>query len=138
MARTEWIDQRLQNWARWRLNRGGGMLGFASVNLADPNAGRDGYIEAPIPTSDVEASETEAAVQRLPSELRRTVIEHYIERGTIDDKLKRLCVAKATHYKRLDQADRLLAEHFTARLDRARAERARVEALQAAARPLGE
>ena len=134
MARTEWIAQRLANWARWRLTRGGGALGYAGVNLADPNAGRDGYAETVVPTSDVEAADTEDAVQRLPSELRATVTEYYLGAGGLELKLRRLCIAKATLHKRLDQADRLLAEHFTARQDAARAERQRVESLQQGAR----
>ena len=33
MARIDWIEQRLQNWVRWKLALGGGALGYASVNL---------------------------------------------------------------------------------------------------------
>jgi len=43
MARIDWVETRLQNWARWRLARGGdGQLGYAAVSLADADGGRSG------------------------------------------------------------------------------------------------
>ena len=71
MARIDWIEDRLNNWARWKLTRGTGGLGYASVNLANPTLGvREPYAEAPIPTNAVEAGETDDAVNRLhPPEL---------------------------------------------------------------------
>jgi hypothetical protein len=135
MARIEWVEQRLQNWSRWVATRGSGMMGYASVNLADADAGRDGYASAAIPVSDVEASETHEAVERLPSELKATTCEVYLGAGGIKDKLKRLYCSEATLHRRIEQAHRLLADHFTAQEDRRRAERARVEALQQAIRP---
>lgn len=137
MARIDWIEARLQNWARWSLVRGGGMLGYAGVNLADSDAGRDGYIGATIPIGDVEASETDAAVRRLyPGGLALTVFAHYVGRGGIADKLKGLgFISEATYHRRIDQAHKQLAEHFLAQQDRQRAERQRIEALQAKQRP---
>lgn len=139
MARIDWIELRLQNWARWVLMRGGGKLGFAAVDLgADADAGRDGYIGAAIPISDVEASETDDAVRRLyPGGLALTVVEHYTGRGGIKDKLTRLCCAEPTYHRRIDQAHQQLATHFLAAQDRQRAARERVEALQASVRPGG-
>ncbi len=133
MARIEWVEQRLQNWARWKLTRGGvGNLGYAAVNLAGANAGRDGYVTATVPTNDCEASETDDAVMRLyPGELRITVIEYYCGRGGLREKLARLCCAEPPLHARLERAQRLLSAHFAAREDAARAERARVEALHA-------
>jgi hypothetical protein len=135
MARIEWVDQRLLNWARWVASGGSGVLGYAGVNLADADAGRDGYASATIPISDVEASETNDAVERLPSELKATIAEVYLGSGGIKDKLKRLACSEATLHRRVDQAHRLLADHFTAQDDKRRAERARVEALQRSVRP---
>jgi hypothetical protein len=136
VARIEWIEQRLQNWARWTLNRGGGALGFAAVDLADSDAGRDGYAEAAIPTSDVEAAETDDAIARLyPGGLALAVREFYVGRGGVKDKALRLCIGESTLYARVDQAHRQLAEHFLAQQDRQRAERARVEAMQTSVRP---
>lgn len=125
----------MQNWARWTLTQGSGVLGYAAVNLADADAGRDGYIEAPVPVSDVEARETDDAVARLPGELKATVIELYLGKGGIKDKLARLYCAEGTLHRRIGQAHRLLADHFLVQQDKRRAERDRVEGLQAAMRP---
>lgn len=137
MARIEWVEQRLQNWARWRLMSGSGVLGYAGVNLAEAGGVREPYAEAPIPVTEVEASETDTAVERLPGHLKATVLELYLGQGGIRDKLKRLCCSEPTLHRRIEQAHRLLADHFTALDDRRRAERARVEALQRSVRPNG-
>ena len=135
MARLDWIDRRLLNWARWKLNSGSGPLGFAAVDLSNPTPEvRDPFAEAAIPTLSIEASETDDAVQRLPGELKATLLEFYTGRGGLTDHLRRLVCAKATLYARLERADRLLADHFNARDDRARAERQRVESMLASAR----
>jgi hypothetical protein len=131
MARIESIEFRLLNWARWKAGAGGGRLGYSGLNLANPTPGvRDPYAEAPIPVRDVEASETDQAVQRLPSELKATVIEVYTGRGGEADHLRKLCCAKATMYARIDRAHRLLADHFAAQQDRQREQRERIELLQ--------
>ncbi len=136
MARIEWIEHRLLNWARWKLCQGSGVMGYAAVNLADADAGRDGYIEASIPVSEVEASETDQALQRLnPPGLAKTVAEFYTGRGGIKDKARRLCCAEATIYARVDQAHRQLAELLNERRRLRDAERQRVEKLQAGVRP---
>lgn len=136
MARIEWVESRLLNWARWKLDPGDGALGYARPNVAGINAGRDGYIEASIPISDVEASETEQAVQRLnPPGLVMTVFEVYCGAGGIKDKARRLCCAEATVHARIDQAHRQLATHLAERQRQREAERARVERVQASVRP---
>lgn len=137
MARIEWIEQRLLNWARWKLGADGGSMGYAGVDLTSPTPGvRDPYAEAAIPTNAIEAGDTDEAVERLhPGELRATVLEYYVGAGTYTDKLRRLVCSKATMYARIDQAHRQLAEHFSARRDRQQAERVRVERLQQAQRP---
>jgi hypothetical protein len=135
MARIDWIEHRLLNWQRWKLGAGGGGLGFARVNLLAVHMGRDSYTEARIPINDVEASETDQAVDRLPGELKATVIEAYLGEGGEQDHCRRLYCAKATLHARIGRAHRLLADHFSARTDRERQERQRVEAVIDAARP---
>lgn len=130
MARLEWVHMRLMNWSRWVLTRGSGKLGYAKVNLLDPNASRSGYVEAPIPVNAVEASETDAAIGKLPSELKATVLQYYVGKGTEADHLRRLCCSRSTLYARIERAQRLLSEHFAAQQDKRRHERDRVEALQ--------
>lgn len=139
MARIEWIEHRLQNWARWKLCQGAGALGYASVNLADADAGRDGYAEARVPVSDVEAAETEQAIQHLnPPGLALTVREVYLGRGGIKDKARRLCCAEATVHARVDQAHRQMQAWLADRQRQRDAERRRVERLQPHVRSSGE
>ena len=137
MPRIESIEHRLVNWARWKLTRGTGVLGYASVNLSNPTPTvREPYAETPIPTNAVEASETDTAVGKLwPSALRVAVEEFYIGRGGVKDKARRLCIGESTLYARVEQAHQQLSEHFCVREDKARAERRRVEQLQASVRP---
>ena len=137
MARIDWIEQRLQNWARWRAMQGGaGCLGFSGVELGDSDGGRSGYVTASIPTIDVEASETDAAVQLLyPGAVRMTVIEFYLGSGGEVDKARRLVCSRATWNWRVDRAHQQLATHFAAVHAKRRDERARVEALQIGLHP---
>lgn len=138
MPRIDWVEQRLQNWARWVLMQGSGALGFARVNLEDADMPREPWAEAPIPTNDVEASDTEEAVRKLnPPGLALTVREFYLGRGGIKDKCRRLCCGESTVYARIDQAHRQLADLLLADQQRRKSERARVEALQASVRPRG-
>lgn len=138
MARVDWIERRLLNWARWKLNAGGGPGGYAGVNMANPSPGiREPYESAPIPVLAVEASETDTAVTTLALELRHTLTVFYLGRGGLADHMRELGCAKATLYARLDRADRALVAWFNAKDERGRAERQRVELLQQSARPMG-
>lgn len=131
MARIEWVEERLQVWARWKIARGSGDMGYSSVDLGGANGGRSGYVTAAIPMLEVEAAETDEAVQGVhPGELRLTVTEYYCGPGGIEEKMLRLGCAKATLMRRIEQAHEQIAGHIRevrARRDR---ERARVEALQ--------
>lgn len=134
MARIEWIEHRLLNWARWVAMPGGGSLGYAAVSLGAANGGRAGYAEAVIPVSSVEARETDDAVRLLPGELRYTVLEVYTGRGTERERLAKLCCSKATMHARVERAHRLLADHFHAAETRKLAERERIELLRGSTR----
>jgi hypothetical protein len=132
MARIEWIEQRLLNWARWRVaERGGGALGYAAVRLGDADGGRSGYITASIPISDVEAAATDDAVQGLsPRRLGLTLVVVYCGSGGMAEHAAQLACSVVTVYARVDQAHQLLAQHFRAADAGRKAERVRVEALQ--------
>lgn len=135
MARIEWIELRLLNWARWKVSRGAGDIGFSRAGL---EAGGDRYRQAIIPISDVEASDTDAAIDRLsPPGLRLTVFEVYVGPGGIRDKAKRLCCSEPTVHARIDQAHRQLAIDLAEKQRQAAAERARVEHLQQSTKPVG-
>jgi len=135
MARIEDIERRLLNWGRWRLGVGVGGLGYSSPNLADPDAGRDGYAEATVPMLSVEAEETDRGVKSLPSHLRATVEAVYTGGGSVKDKAARLCVSVPTVFARIDQAHYQLASWLSGIAQAQRTQRERVEALQKAARP---
>lgn len=140
MARVKWVEERLCNWARWKVMRGRGPLGYAAVNLADADAGRSGYIEASVPVDDVEASETNDAVLGLTPELQRTLLAVYCGEGAgsggVRQAARRLHLGESAVHARIDRAHRLMAQAFGERDERRKQERARVEALQAAMRPV--
>jgi len=100
MAIIEDIERRLLNWARWKLGGQAGGLGFAHVDLMGALADRDNYHEAVIPTAGPEASETDAAVLALPSELRAVVEAWYLKGGTLARKAEKLCVHVETVKRR--------------------------------------
>lgn len=131
MARVDWIDARLCNWARWKIGGRTGGLGFSAVRTDAVVIDRSGYdAQAIIPTDDAEASVTDQAVAALVAELRRTIEVFYLHPGSIDTKLRLLVVTRATLYARLERADRALVRWLSERQQRQQAERARVEGLQ--------
>lgn len=136
MARIEDIERRLLNWARWSAGMNAGGLGFATVDLT-AEGGRDGYREAVIPTSDCEAAETHQAVMALASELRATVEQVYLRGGGIAQKARRLGCSEATVYARVELAHRRIQTWLADLQAGRRAQRERVERLQASARPPG-
>ena len=145
MARIESIEHRLRNWARWRLSQGSGVLGYASVDLTHPiPSARDPYADAPVPTNEIEARQSDDLILKLPSQLRATVHVWYIgpdellprsakRRPTLNNlanRLKVLGCAEATVHERIDRAHRMLADHLAAKEDQAKLEQARVKALR--------
>lgn len=132
MARLEWVEERLQNWARWRIGRSDGDLGPArSEPTLWSGAGRGRYATPAVPILEAEAAATDEAVNRLtPAGMVLTVHLYYCGRGGHEEKAKELCCAVSTMYARIDSAHQQLAEHFRAQQERQRIERARVEALQ--------
>jgi hypothetical protein len=133
MARVEWVEERLQVWARWRLARGKGgtgRLGYAAVKWGPSNSGRSGYITAAIPLLEAEASQTDAAIQALPAHLAKAVAVVYCEPGTAAHHAVALHCAVSTVYARIEEAHRLLRDALLQRQRSAAAERARVEGLQ--------
>jgi hypothetical protein len=137
VARIEWIEQRLVNWARWRLSSGIGMLGYASIELGDAllEGKGEGYDAAPVPLSDIDGSETQQAIDKLSPDLKATIEQQYLANVPLDRKLRRLGIAKQTFYDRIDSAHRALAGFFTDKSERQKAERKRVEQLREAMRP---
>lgn len=136
MPRIDWIEHRLLNWARWRLGRSGGSLGYASVNLADPTPEvREPYAAAPVPTNEIEAGQTDQAIKALEPELHDAVVCWYLRRDGMAGVMRQLGIGERAVHQRIERAHRRLADGFTEREELARQERRRVEALQGAARP---
>lgn len=134
MAKLEWIDQRLQNWARWVHGGLAGGLGYSGMRWGAPTASSSDR-EAVIPTNAVEASETHDEVVKLTPELRQTVEVYYLGSGSRAQMCERLRCATATIDSRLTKAHRLLADVFSERQRRQASMRGIAEAAQQQARP---
>lgn len=83
MAKIEWVEQHLENWARWSAERADGALGFprASAFTRAPGAPRHAESRNSIPVNGLDAATTERAVQALrfvKGSLHAVVIQHYI------------------------------------------------------------
>jgi hypothetical protein len=138
MARFNWMRQRVENWAAWKVRQFDGGGRFASVKLEDPTpASTEPYADAPIRPNEEDAWAIDAALRVVvkASELRATLECHYLSRYTEAEKLRRLQVAKRTFHDRLDRIDGLLVQHFGDKQAAAKVERARVEGLLERSRP---
>jgi hypothetical protein len=131
MQRIDWVEARLVNWARWKLGGGSGGMGYARTNPAQSNAGRSGYITAPVPVLEAEAGETDQGVHALrPLGLRLTIEQVYCQPGSMAEHAQALACAEATLYARIAQAHQQLAAYLLQRQAARKAERDRVESLQ--------
>lgn len=137
MARIEYVEHRLRNWARWRcmLEDGGG--GMSTVDWSTPRVdqSRTGY-DAPtvVPISDAEATETNKAVAALVADLRRAVEVVYVETSSTAKAARKLAVAEATVHARIERAHYRLQDWFREQRLAAERERERLAHLQTAAR----
>lgn len=133
MARIDSVEWRLLNWARWKAGRS---IGYAASNPDNAGMPRDPWADVPIPITDCEAGDTDDAIDKvLTADQRMTVYEVYLGTGSEKDSLRRLGCSKTAMHDRIGAAHRKLADYFAEAAERARNERARVEALQRAARP---
>jgi DNA-directed RNA polymerase specialized sigma24 family protein len=113
MARIEWVKHRLDNWARWKEREQSHGLGFYSQSaFLRVAVDGSGYRETSIPVDDVEARQTDDAVQALLTEhghLHRTLVLIYLEDAGIRAAALRLACAESTVKARLEQADHHVA-----------------------------
>ena len=108
MARIEYIKLRLNNWALWKAREAGGGLGFASQSSFLNDYDSDRYRESRIPVDDVDASQTDAAVEALKPDrvhLYETLQCIYPLAQGIKGTSARLGVAESSIRARLEQAD---------------------------------
>ena len=129
MARIEWVRDRLENWARWAVQREQGALGYPRAAVFARLAGKGTRAEAVIPIDDVDAALTDTAVNALRWDrphLYLTLQCIYVQGREIRETAQRLGKAPSTISAHLDQADQLLAAWFRERAERAARERAAV------------
>lgn len=105
-----YIDMRLQRWAEWSCRREDNGTGYAMSVLNRMVVGSDVWAESSfdsrplVDVADCEAMDTERAVQTLRHEIKRVVIEVYMQRGTSEQKARNLGMCKKTMYLKLDCA----------------------------------
>lgn len=127
MAKIDYIEHRLLNWARWKM-RQGGSLNYAGINW--DFEGRSGYREAVIPINDCEAADTDEAIHKLPQHLQETLVEHYTgETVDIPSQAERLGCGVSTVHARIDEAHQRLATYYRMRADADRTEQERIAVL---------
>lgn len=130
MAKLPDIERKLLNWARYRLRRDSGAIGYATTSLRERVDGEGWDARAAIPTVDSDADVTEQAIQSLQVDLRHTIEEFYLRGDGVDAKARRLGCSRAAVYARISLAHLQLASWFSERDRVARQERERVEKLQ--------
>lgn len=113
MARIEWVKQRLENWALWVERGGDGARGFyTSSSFTWEAVDTSGYRDVPIPVDEVEAAQTDLAVQALrvdKGHLHRTIEVVYLEGESIRRAALKLYCAESTVKARLEQIDHEIA-----------------------------
>lgn len=140
MARIEYIEHRLRNWARWICMLGTSSGSLSSVDLTQERVDKSGGgydANTVVPIDDAEATETQRAVAALDSELRDVIEAVYVKTSSAAKAARKLGVAEATVHGRVERAHYRLQGWFSARDEAARRERERVEALRDSIRPGG-
>lgn len=133
MAKIDYIEFRLLNWARWKMHAGG-KLNYAGVNWESVGSS-SGYREAVIPIDDCDASVTDVAVQQLPPHLQDTLAQHYTgEHTDVPSQARALGCAVSTVHSRIEDAHRRLSQYFYAKSEAQRTEQERIAA--ASGRPI--
>ncbi|MBO9647376.1 MAG: hypothetical protein J7605_02615 [Variovorax sp.] len=117
MSRLQWVDARLQNWARWRSQMAGNGLGFASqASFLNDQPGSDREVR--IPVDEIEASVTQEAVESLKvarPHIYAVLYCMYPFGLGVTGTCRRLECARSNVYALLEVGDRLLATWFTER-----------------------
>lgn len=118
LARIGWIEHRLNNWARWSAERASRGLGLPrqSAFLRAASAPRSASVRNSVPTNDLDALQTEQAVQALRGingVLHAAVVHHYLRDVSGQDLADRLGgVSVRRAYQRIEEAHQALATWF--------------------------
>ena len=122
MARIEWIKQRLNNWALWKLRESSGGLGFATqaVFLEDRvDRYREISLSATIDTTDASLTDQAVEALKLPRpHLYDTLRCIYLQDTGIKGAARRLGKAESTISAHLEQADHALSAWFGERAEK--------------------
>lgn len=103
-SEPSWVIERLERWGQWSRLSIAGARGYPSEAAFVPHAkGRAFEFCSP------EVEQTEQAVAGLPEELRAVVVAKYVHEGSVGTKTKRLHLCRATFWRRLQWAYRVLA-----------------------------
>jgi hypothetical protein len=124
MARIEWVELRLKNWALWAARGDSGGLGFKKQSALAERVDNDRYREAPLPVDDVDAGVTNDGVEafKLPRPHLYHTLQWFYPKGLgIKGTALKLGCAESTVHARLGEADRALAQWFTERTERQKA-----------------
>lgn len=123
MARIEWVKQRLENWARWVVQREAGGMGYPRRAVFTREMGVSASTEwMSLPIDDVDAERTHRAVESIRlmhSPLWLVVQCHYVgdpqarpavRRPMATDEIaQRMCCTRRAVQLRMEQADCMLA-----------------------------
>ncbi len=119
MARIDWIQYRLKNWALWKVSGSSGGLGFsrqAAFLAMHVDCNRD----SPLPIDDIDAEKMDRAVESLKlgkGHLYKTLQLHYIKGMSIKGVAQEMGRAVSTIHANLDQADHALQSWFNAQAE---------------------
>lgn len=139
MARIEWVQQRLENWALWHERGRGGGLGYATSSILLMERVDGGNRDVMLPVDEIEAGETNEGVEALRgphSDLHRTLELYYLAGVGIKETALAVHRAESTVKAQLARADQVLAEWFAVRKrlkeEAARALRAKLDEMRPA------
>lgn len=124
MARIEWVELRLKNWALWAAKGQDGGLGFKKTSALMERVDNDRYREAPLPIDDIDAEVTDRGVASLKptrAHLYATLQMFYVRGKGTQESARELGCAASTISARLGEADRALALWFTEEQERQKA-----------------
>lgn len=128
MARIDWVSTRLAIWGAWKARREDSGLGYPRTNilLSMGGGGAGGYRETVVPINELEAAETDRAVESLKlvkSHLYLTLQYIYVGNTGIRLCAQRMRRAESTIKAQLEQADAEIARWFDAKREAADAKR---------------
>ena len=116
MQRIKWVDERLQQWAQWRLS---GSSGYRSPAYHECSARYtsdpvNSYIEFSA-EQESQALAMDMALAALPPDLRKVVVAFYTWEGGMLTITEKLHVTRATVHRRLCHADIRISGWFDER-----------------------